>query len=436
MRFLLSTVMPAATATLGGVALALWLTSSPAADLAARVPGTDRAPGTARVEAAPVKISGTLVRGEGRPADLPGSWPRFRGARFDNVCRDTTPLARRWGEGGPPRLWSIDVGEGHAGAAVLNGRVYILDYDRKHHADALRCLSLADGKEIWRFAYPVKVKRNHGMSRTVPAVTDKHVVGLGPKCHVTCLDARSGELRWMLDLVREFERLGCSRHDQLVGSVRVLEAAQLRELIVGPACHLQRRAERIPPLGERAELPRELVDSFLELPGDRLEVAVVQLSDQIAQLEFLALHLLGRELALHRRWRVLLVRHQPRYLVDVRLDRLELLLVLRGVVSDHLGHDIGAERLLLLLRLAYPGGEHAALFHTGADLLHRLWKGDLRRLWLRWLVYGIFFADETILERLLVLLLLLLRHSMLLSPTSLRGSDRCVAACWKTEKTP
>ena len=204
MRFLLSTVMPAATATLGGVALALWLTSSPAADLAARVPGTDRAPGTARVEAAPVKISGTLVRGEGRPADLPGSWPRFRGARFDNVCRDTTPLARRWGEGGPPRLWSIDVGEGHAGAAVLNGRVYILDYDRKHHADALRCLSLADGKEIWRFAYPVKVKRNHGMSRTVPAVTDKHVVGLGPKCHVTCLDARSGELRWMLDLVREF----------------------------------------------------------------------------------------------------------------------------------------------------------------------------------------------------------------------------------------
>ena len=56
----------------------------------------------------------------------------------------------------------------------------------------MRCLSFDDGREIWRFAYPVKVKRNHGMSRTVPAVTDRYVVGLGPKCHVTCLDAVTG----------------------------------------------------------------------------------------------------------------------------------------------------------------------------------------------------------------------------------------------------
>ena len=28
----------------------------------------------------------------------------------------------------------------------------------ENQADALRCLSLADGKEIWRYSYPVKVK--------------------------------------------------------------------------------------------------------------------------------------------------------------------------------------------------------------------------------------------------------------------------------------
>jgi outer membrane protein assembly factor BamB len=79
-----------------------------------------------------------------------------------------------------------------------------MDYDREKKQDALRCLSLADGKEIWRYAYPVSVKRNHGMSRTVPAVTEKYVVAMGPKCHVTCVDPVSGELRWGLDLVREF----------------------------------------------------------------------------------------------------------------------------------------------------------------------------------------------------------------------------------------
>jgi len=38
----------------------------------------------------------------------------------------------------------------------------------------------------------------------VPAATDKHVVTIGPKCHVTCLDAATGQMRWMLDLVRQF----------------------------------------------------------------------------------------------------------------------------------------------------------------------------------------------------------------------------------------
>ena len=42
-------------------------------------------------------------------------------------------------------LWSIELGEGHAGAAVRDGRVYVLDYDRQAEADVLRCLSLADG---------------------------------------------------------------------------------------------------------------------------------------------------------------------------------------------------------------------------------------------------------------------------------------------------
>jgi outer membrane protein assembly factor BamB len=42
------------------------------------------------------------------------------------------------------------------------------------------------------------------MSRTVPAATDKYVVTLGPLGHVTCLDADTGQFRWMLNLVKEF----------------------------------------------------------------------------------------------------------------------------------------------------------------------------------------------------------------------------------------
>jgi len=182
----------------------LWLSADSAVDLQERVPGADNKPANVLGDGDTIKIAGTLTKFDGVAADLPGAWPRFRGPNSDGVSPDEVPLSRQWPEGGPRALWSVDLGEGYAGAAVLGGRVYVLDYDQVKRADAIRCFSLADGKEIWRYSYPVKVKRDHGMSRTVPAVTEKYVVTLGPRGHVTCLDANTGEFRWMLNLVKEF----------------------------------------------------------------------------------------------------------------------------------------------------------------------------------------------------------------------------------------
>ncbi len=217
-------LIPSAAAVAGIAALSLWLTGKAVRPVEKRLPGADGGPGQASAAAvrggpstrggplasqpqaadlALPQLRGTLVRFDGKPADLPGAWPRFRGPNLDNVSDEDVRLLRSFPEP-PPLLWAIDVGEGYAGAAVRNGRVYLLDYDRQQQSDALRCLSLADGKEIWRFSYPVAVKRNHGMSRTVPTVIDKYVVTLGPKCHVTCLDAATGELRWAIDLVAEY----------------------------------------------------------------------------------------------------------------------------------------------------------------------------------------------------------------------------------------
>jgi outer membrane protein assembly factor BamB len=197
-------LIPGALGFLALVALALWFGRGSDKPLALRVPGTDQAPGSEIGSNANPVLAGKLLRSDGQPATLPGAWPQFRGPNRDGVSPDTMSLARSWQSSEPRELWSIDVGEGYAGAAILNGRVYLMDYDRDKKQDALRCLSLADGREIWRYSYPVPVKRNHGMSRTVPTVTDKLLVAMGPKCHVVCLDPVSGELRWGLDLVRQY----------------------------------------------------------------------------------------------------------------------------------------------------------------------------------------------------------------------------------------
>jgi outer membrane protein assembly factor BamB len=115
---------------------------------------------------------------------IPGSWPRFRGSTFTNINTETIPLRNSWTQTPPRVLWSVDLGEGHAAPVIAHGRVYILDYDEENNADALRCFSLSHGKELWRRWYNVKIKRNHGMSRTIPAVTDSFVVTIGPRCHV------------------------------------------------------------------------------------------------------------------------------------------------------------------------------------------------------------------------------------------------------------
>jgi len=199
---LINKTVVGAAGAVGIVALCLWICAEPSRDFTERVPGMDRQPASRQGQGESAVLLGALTLSEGTPSDLPGTWPNFRGPNLDNISRSPfKPVAAGQGF---PECWSVEMGEGHAGAAVWQGRVYVLDYDREGGKDTLRCLSLDDGREIWRYAYPVKVKRNHGMSRTVPAVTEGSVVALGPKCHVICCDPVSGEYRWSLDLVRDF----------------------------------------------------------------------------------------------------------------------------------------------------------------------------------------------------------------------------------------
>ncbi|MBN2531602.1 MAG: PQQ-binding-like beta-propeller repeat protein [Spirochaetales bacterium] len=193
------------TALAGTLLIFWWLGSGLQKDFFLFVPGLDGRPERVQVQEKTTPIGFYFENYQGIPSTLSGQWPRFRGPGYDNTSRDTVPLIDRFPAGGPEILYRIDLGEGHAAPAVSNGCIYILDYDEEKKGDALRCFSLDDGKEIWRRWYPVTVKRNHGMSRTVPAVTERYAVSIGPKCHVMCVDAHTGEFLWGIDLEKEYD---------------------------------------------------------------------------------------------------------------------------------------------------------------------------------------------------------------------------------------
>jgi len=180
-----------------------WQAGSGALLAEPRVPGLDNRP-DGGAELIDVTIGEFFEQYSTEITSSQNDWPRFRGNDYDNIVKDPTPLADSWPADGPPIIWQHPLGEGHAAPVIKNGKVYLLDYDEEAKADVLKCYSFKTGDELWRRWYSVPLKRNHGMSRTIPAVTEKYLVTMGPRCHVMCMNPETGDLLWTLDLEKEY----------------------------------------------------------------------------------------------------------------------------------------------------------------------------------------------------------------------------------------
>ena len=208
---ILSYVTASAVLLFGIFAGALWFNTSSENKFEERTPYEAKVEGlkTEVIKASTAKSG--LIRAGDRPDSNQnpfapverGSWPQFRGPNRDGVSLEKG-LLKTIPKEGLKQLWKVKTGEGYAGAVINRGRVYFIDYDQEIKADSIRCLSFADGEEIWKYNYPVIIKRNHGMSRTVPAVNDKYLVTIGPMGHVTALKADTGEFLWQIDLVKDY----------------------------------------------------------------------------------------------------------------------------------------------------------------------------------------------------------------------------------------
>jgi len=185
----------------------IWLFHGPNEQLVENIPGMDKSTDSSTNEIASnetVNIGEKFQKFIDFNSDLTGKWPRFRGADYSNIIKTNLQINENW-EAKPPRvLWSVELGEGHAAPAIYDGMVYILDYMENEQSDALRCFSLKDGKEIWRRFYKVDIKRNHGMSRTIPAVNENYILTVGPRGHAMCVERKTGNLLWGIDMEKKY----------------------------------------------------------------------------------------------------------------------------------------------------------------------------------------------------------------------------------------
>ena len=133
---------------------------------------------------------------------LGSDWPQFLGPNRNGVSPEKG-LMRKWPAGGPKVLWTVDVGPGYGGAAIRDGKVYILDRIGEEQ-DVLRVLDFATGKEQWRYAYDAPGRASHHGSRSTPAVDDKYIFTVGMLGHFHCIDKATKKPVWTKHLLKDY----------------------------------------------------------------------------------------------------------------------------------------------------------------------------------------------------------------------------------------
>lgn len=129
-------------------------------------------------------------------------WPWIYGPRRDSTS-DQKGLLRTWPQGGPKVLWTVPVNVGFGGAAVKDGQVYILDRDEEV-GDNLRVFDLANGKELWNFAYEAPGQFMFAGSRTTPTLDGDRVYTVGPLGDLYSLSIKTHKPVWQKNIWKDF----------------------------------------------------------------------------------------------------------------------------------------------------------------------------------------------------------------------------------------
>lgn len=205
---------------------------------------------------------------------LLADWPRFRGPDGDNSLPDAR-IARSFPDSGPRVLWSAAVSEGYGGAAIAGGEVFAMDRVDQER-DVLLCLSLDDGRELWRWENELPGRINHPGSRSVPTVTDEAVYCSSGFGHVYCIDRKSRKARWTLDVAGTFKvqppRFGYSIHPVLVDGHCIIAPTSDEVGLAALDCRSGKVAWRSKPVGDSHSSPilvKLLGREMLVMPGSK-----------------------------------------------------------------------------------------------------------------------------------------------------------------------
>ncbi len=167
------------------------------------------------------------------------SWTAWGGPNGDFTLDDVSGLAEKWPEGGPPILWSRELGSGYSSIIAEEGVLYTQyrgvnmsderDVSDQEHVVALDART---GTTLWDFAYDAPnearakgpwgggarefIRQVGGQllylgPNATPLVYDGLVYAIGGTAKMHALDKKSGRVVWERDFFTEFGALSDMR---------------------------------------------------------------------------------------------------------------------------------------------------------------------------------------------------------------------------------
>jgi outer membrane protein assembly factor BamB len=157
-------------------------------------------------------------------------WPVFLGPSGAGVTSDAG-LADHWPKGGPPIVWSKQIGSGYSAPSVRAGKLVI--HHRQRNESIVECLNAATGDHIWKNEYESTFSDPYGYNngpRCTPLLTEKYCYTFGAEGRLLCVDINSGKQVWARDTSKDFN---VPQHFFGTGCTPLLEGDLLIVLVGG-----------------------------------------------------------------------------------------------------------------------------------------------------------------------------------------------------------
>ena len=140
-------------------------------------------------------LSGFVVKSE--------DWPSWRGVNRDDISTETG-LLKEWPVDGPEKLWtSKDAGLGYSGFSIANGVLFTMGADgtAEESNEFIIAIKAESGEKIWQTNVGQYLDNGWGGGpRSTPTISGDRLVAIGGKGDVVCLSVDDGKEIWRTSL--------------------------------------------------------------------------------------------------------------------------------------------------------------------------------------------------------------------------------------------